>query len=231
MSPRVSVLIPTYNYGRFLSAALESVFAQTYTDYEVIVLDDGSTDDTAQVVAAYPQVRYIYQENAGIAAARNRLLDEARGEFAAFLDADDLWLPEKLELQVAYLDAHPECSAVFTEVENFSEQSREDMTIREIRLLDAKFPYILPTACMRMEMVRQVGKFATKYAYGEDTDWLFRLRATEGIHSCRLPNCLYLRRVHGDNISLTHTVTTRTDCLSVIAGAVRSAKGRKRNDD
>ena len=229
MSPRVSVLIPTYNYGRFLSAALESVFAQTYSDYEVIVLDDGSTDDTAQIVAAYPQVRYIYQENAGIAAARNRLLDEARGEFAAFLDADDLWLPEKLELQVAYLDEHPECSAVFTEVQNFSEQPRENMTIRAIQLIDTALVDALPTACIRMEAIGKIGRFTTKYAYGEDTDWLFRLRATEGIHSCCLPNCLYLRRVHGENISLTHPGKTRTECLSIIADAIRNAK-RKGTD-
>lgn len=224
MSPRVSVLIPTYNYGAFLPAAIESVLAQTYTDYEVIVLDDGSTDHTAQIVAAYPQVRYLYQENAGIAAARNRLLDEARGEFAAFLDADDLWMPEKLERQVSYLDRHPECSILFTEAKNFSERPQEELSPRERSVMAAALPYALPTACVRMEAARRNGKFLTQYAYGEDTEWLFRLRAAGESLSFCLPECLYLRRVHGDNISLTHAGVKRNECLSLVASAIRNAK-------
>lgn len=226
MAPRVSVLIPAYNYGRFLPAALESVFAQTYSDYEVIVLDDGSTDDTAQIVAADPRVRYLYQEHAGISAARNRLLAEAQGEFAAFLDADDLWLPEKLALQVAQLDADPDCSVVFTAVENFSLQSRDEMPARELALADAVVQYALPTACMRMEVIRRIGAFSEKYTYGEDTEWLFRLRMA-GIRISCLPQKLYLRRIHGENLSLTHRESTQKNILPFMADVIRNARKRQ----
>ena len=118
--PNVSVIIPTYNRANLLKETLESVFAQTYTDYEVLVIDDGSTDNTEEVVSALladnserqSKVRYIKQPNAGVSAARNHGIFEARGEWIAFLDSDDLWFPEKLEKQVAFLAEHPSAGAV-----------------------------------------------------------------------------------------------------------------------
>jgi glycosyltransferase involved in cell wall biosynthesis len=99
--PLVSVIIPAYNAGEFIDATLQSVFAQTHQDFDVIVVDDGSTDTTRARVRAYgDRVRYIHQMNAGVGAARNRGLDAATGDYVAFLDADDLWRPEKLEIQL-----------------------------------------------------------------------------------------------------------------------------------
>ncbi len=99
--PKVSVILPSYNSGSYLSAAINSVLAQTYTDFEVIIVDDGSSDDTANVVAPYiGRILYVWQENRGVAAARNTGLRMARGEFIAWLDADDNWLPTKLERQM-----------------------------------------------------------------------------------------------------------------------------------
>lgn len=116
---RVSVIIPTYNCAPFLPATLRSVLAQTYTDYEVVVVDDGSTDETPRVVelfrASQARIRYLSQGNAGAAAARNLGLAHAGGEFVAYLDADDLWYPTKLEHQVAYLDAHAGVDVLHTE--------------------------------------------------------------------------------------------------------------------
>lgn len=98
----VSVIIPTYNRAHFITEALESVFAQTCTDYEVIVVDDGSTDNTEEVLAPYMNlIRYIKQDNAGPSVARNRGIFAASGEYIAFLDSDDLWYPEKLEKQLS----------------------------------------------------------------------------------------------------------------------------------
>ena len=114
MAPRVSVLIPTYNCARFLSQAIDSVLAQTFQDFEILVVDDGSTDDTAQVVARYPRVRYIRREHCGVSASRNAAVAAATGEIVVFLDADDFWLPEKLEKQVTYLDENPNCMLIFT---------------------------------------------------------------------------------------------------------------------
>lgn len=113
-SLRVSVIIPTYNRPEYLRQAVASVLAQTFPDLEVIVVDDGSGGETAAMMAAFsdPRVQYIYQENAGRSAARNRGMAAARGEFIALLDDDDLYLPHKLAVQVAFLDSHPDTGLV-----------------------------------------------------------------------------------------------------------------------
>jgi glycosyltransferase involved in cell wall biosynthesis len=112
----VSVVIPAYNAARYLGEALDSVFAQTVTDLEVVVVDDGSTDDTPQIAQGYgSRVRYVRQANAGVASARNRGLAESTGRYVAFLDADDTWLPGKLERQVAALAARPAARVCHTD--------------------------------------------------------------------------------------------------------------------
>jgi len=110
--PLVSVVIPCYNQAHFLSEAIESVLAQSHPNFEIIVVDDGSTDDTSEVAGCYPKVRLLRQENQGLAAARNSGLALAAGEYVVFLDADDRLLPEGLEASVEYLNARPECAFV-----------------------------------------------------------------------------------------------------------------------
>jgi glycosyltransferase involved in cell wall biosynthesis len=114
--PRVSIIIPTYNLAHYIGRTLATVFCQTYTDYEVIVADDGSTDDTRTVLAPWDgRIRYFYQANRGVAAARNLALSNASGEFIAYVDADDMWYPQKLERQVHFLDRHRECGIVHSD--------------------------------------------------------------------------------------------------------------------
>lgn len=113
---RVSVLIPAYNSAAYLKAALDSVFAQTYTDFEVLVVDDGSTDHTRDVVAPYlDRIQYEYQENAGIGNTRNVAMRLARGEYLAFLDSDDVWEPDNLATKISVLDRFSELGAVFSD--------------------------------------------------------------------------------------------------------------------
>ena len=111
--PRVSVVVPTYNARALLAETLAAILAQTFADFELIVVDDGSTDDTAGYLATITdaRLRVIRQANAGVGAARNRGIDAARGEFVAFCDHDDLWTADKLATQVAFMDAHPACVA------------------------------------------------------------------------------------------------------------------------
>src|SRR3990170_2838516 len=114
--PKVSVIIPTYNREKYIVETLQSVFAQTFTDYEVIVIDDGSTDNTADVLRPYlDRIVYIRKPNGGQGSARNVGIKVAKGEYIAFLDSDDLWMPEKLELQVKYLDNNKDAGLVFTD--------------------------------------------------------------------------------------------------------------------
>ncbi len=115
--PRVSVVIPTFNCERFIGRTVDSALQQTYRDFEIIVVDDGSTDGTEAVLAGYgAALRYIKQANQGASAARNAALSKATGEYIAYLDADDLWNADKLARQVEYLDANPSCGFVHTDV-------------------------------------------------------------------------------------------------------------------
>src|SRR5215208_7256201 len=111
--PLVSVVIPCYNQAHFLGEAIESVLAQSHPNFEIIVVDDGSPDDTSEVAEHYPEVRLVRQENQGLSAARNAGLARSEGEYVVFLDADDRLLPEALKTGVECLEAHPECAYVY----------------------------------------------------------------------------------------------------------------------
>ena len=124
MNACVSVVIPCYNYGHFLSEAIESCLRQTLSPTEVVVVDDGSLDDTGAVVSNYSQVRYVWQSNKGLAAARNRGLAEAQGDFLVFLDADDMLSPAFLQRGLAVLEASPlDVAYVYTPVQYFGRMS------------------------------------------------------------------------------------------------------------
>src|SRR5919112_3168501 len=108
----VSVIIPSYNHAHYLGEAIESVLSQSYRNFEIIVVDDGSTDNTSEVASHYEEVRLVRQENRGLAGARNSGLAEAEGEYLVFLDADDRLLPRALEVNLTELAAHPQCALV-----------------------------------------------------------------------------------------------------------------------
>ena len=110
--PLVSVLVPCFNQGRYLMDALRSILFQTYSHHEILVIDDGSTDDTREVAARFDKVKYFYQENRGLASARNAGIRESKGDLLVFLDADDLLSPSALQIGVGELMAHPECAFV-----------------------------------------------------------------------------------------------------------------------
>ena len=149
--PRVSVIIPTYNCARYLGRAIDSVCAQTYTDYEILVVDDGSTDDTKDVALPYSQrVTYLCQQNQGVSAARNHAVSKASGELLAYLDADDMWYPEKLEKQVAFLDAHRECGMVHSEMSVINEQDE----ILHVRFYEETKRSVPQGYCMQQLLMR-----------------------------------------------------------------------------
>jgi len=119
--PKFSVVIPTFNRSNAVCKAIGSVLAQSYKDYEIIVVDDGSTDNTQEMLKQFDgKIRYFYQENKGVSAARNRGIREARGEWIAFLDSDDIWLPEKLRWQHKIIDMDPDINFIFTDIEQFN---------------------------------------------------------------------------------------------------------------
>lgn len=128
MTPMVSVVVTTYNYGRFLPFALDSVLEQTFDDLEVIVIDDGSTDNTQQVIQPYlrdRRVRYFLRNHLGVVTAKNTGIKLARGPYVAFLDADDIWMPAKLERQLELFQADPELGVVYTRRQLIDEEGHE----------------------------------------------------------------------------------------------------------
>ena len=228
--PRVTIQIPAYNSARFIGEAIESVLAQTYRDYEIIVVDDGSMDNTAEVVAKSSEVRYLHQEHSGVSVARNNAIRLAQGEIMAFLDADDKWAIDKLQKQVEYLDNHPECEMIFSKVQNFADDEIEHFTERQKDLLDTKIEYCLVSSCMRRKLFEKYGNFVEEYGYGEDTEILARLRA-RGIDMTHcLDEVLYFRRVHTTNTSLDHKRVSKDEYLSLLAGAFRKARKKNQND-
>jgi glycosyltransferase involved in cell wall biosynthesis len=126
MKLETSVIIPSYNNSVFLPEAIESALSQSVSPLEVIVIDDGSTDNTRDIIEQYRRcIRYFFQENKGVAGARNRGIEEARGNLVAFLDADDIWLPEKLKRQVDYLAKHPHAGLVHSDLFHWDDHTGE----------------------------------------------------------------------------------------------------------
>lgn len=218
-NPHISVLIPTYNAGKYLDAALNSVYAQTYRDFEVIVVDDGSEDGTESVVARYPDVLYKKCPHRGISATRNECLALAKGTWIAFLDADDLWHPEKLQKQVAYLEEHPECRILFSVMRNFMDEAVTDPTPVQRTLLSIRDECYCPSALIHRSLFDTVGNYWENLRIGEDSNWLLRLKSAGVDVRHRLEEVLYFRRVHSSNISLTYL--TGTEALRNHASTLR----------
>ncbi len=202
--PLISCIVPVFNGERYLREALDSIFAQTYRPLEVLVVDDGSTDGTAAVIATYgDQVRSLRQANAGPAAARNLGLSAARGGFVAFLDADDLWHPEKLARQMARFEARPDLDMCVTQAQNFwvpelrefGARHRDHPGLRET--LEVRS---LCTLLVRRSLFDTVGDFNPKFSAGEDTDWFLRT-FEHGAVVESLPDVLVYRRLHRGNLS------------------------------
>lgn len=188
-NPRVSIIIPTYNRAHMIVECLDSVLNQTYRHFEVIVVDDGSTDNTEAVLKPYfDRIKYIKQENHGNAAARNTGIREAKGEIIAFNDSDDLWLPDKLEKQVRYLDEHPDVDMVCGNGVFFGDQKiegkkvipdkravpleRDGITLRAIFM---KSSIRTPTIVARRHVIEATGGFDPDFKVCVDLDFAFRV--------------------------------------------------------
>jgi glycosyltransferase involved in cell wall biosynthesis len=223
--PLVSVIVPVYNGERFLAEALDSVCAQGYSPLEVIVVDDGSTDQTAKVVDKFKdKVVYFFQQNSGPAAARNKGIASARGAFIAFLDADDLWAPNKVERQVDYLLQHPETGCVFTHQRIVIEPGTEwPHWLREEFLQNDHIGYIPSSLIVRRPVFGQLGNFDPSYRTAEDYDWFFRAKEA-GITMAVLPETLLHKRIHDSNL------TRQVKMIHIkLVHAVKSSLARRRD--
>jgi glycosyltransferase involved in cell wall biosynthesis len=216
--PLVSCIVPVFNGERFLAEALQSILDQTHQPVEVIVVDDGSTDDTPSVVAAFgDRVRYFHQNNAGPAAARNRGIEESRGEFIAFLDADDLWEKTKLERQLDRFSQIPELAYSVTLTQNFWE---EEVMDEEARLVHHRRSrpvpgYVTHALMVRRDWVEKTGGFDASLNHGDAADWFQRAEAAGAVGEL-LQEVLVRRRLHAGNRSRTMAKRSRDEFLLLL---------------
>ncbi len=205
--PKVSVIIPTYNRRDFVREAIASVLAQSYHDFELLVVDDGSNDDTAAIVQEFAGVRYILQPNRGVSAARNHGVALSNGELLAFLDSDDLWQPRKLACQVAFFTAHPETCICQSEEIWLRHGTRVNPHYKhrkaggDIFARSLELCLVSPSAVMlRRELFEQVGGFDESLPACEDYDLWLRIAATEPIYLIETP-LVIKRGGHADQLS------------------------------
>jgi len=204
--PAVSVVIPLYNKGPYIARALNSVLAQTFQDFEVIVVDDGSTDDGAEVVRSFedPRIRLIQQENRGVSAARNRGIEAARAELVAFLDADDEWLPGFLETIMRLRRKFPEAGAYVTSyyiqyyghlqeanIQHLPSKPWEGIIPRFFQVAATSEPITSSSVCVPRDVFDRIGSFMVGKWWGEDTEMWGRIALYYQIAFSREPGAVY----------------------------------------
>lgn len=220
--PLISCIVPAYNSKRYLREALESIRGQFYRPLEIIVADDGSTDGTASVVADYgKQIRFLQQPTTGPPATRNLGLREAQGEFVAFLDADDLWHPEKLARQMARFQARPDLDLCVAHMQNFwiPELHDEAARFQDHRRGQSMPGYYTGTLLARRTLFDTVGPFNTTLWHGDATDWFLRV-AESGAVIELLSDVLTYHRMHTANLSRRMAAASQNEYLRIVKASL-----------
>jgi glycosyltransferase involved in cell wall biosynthesis len=228
----VSVVVAVYNGAPFLAEALDSALGQDYTPVEVVVVDDGSTDATPDVIARYPEVVALRQDNAGPGAARNTGIAAARGELIAFVDADDVVPVGKLCTQVAYLRDHPDVSVVLGRQETRMEGPvdvphwlERPMWLPRTFSWDGREQIPPMTMVARREAFDRVGPFDTRFRFADDLDWLLRVQEA-GVGLAMVDEVVLTRRVHGNNLSADQAMLSKEMLMCLRARIERARAGR-----
>jgi glycosyltransferase involved in cell wall biosynthesis len=208
-APLISVIVPVFNGGKYIAAAIESSLAQDHRPSQIIVVDDGSIDNSAAVARGFEQVEYHFQEHAGVVTALNKGIAEAKGSFIAFLDADDLWMEGKLRRQLDAFANDPELCMLMGRVEQFREMP--DGAAISLGIFNG---YMKITMLIKRIALFQVGLFDTQWRTGDFIDWY--IRATEqGLKSLMLPEVVARRRIHETNMGICQR-ETQTDYARIM---------------
>jgi glycosyltransferase involved in cell wall biosynthesis len=219
----VSCVIPVYNGEHYLTAALDSVFAQTHRPIEVIVVDDGSTDGSARLLDRYgDRLVRLARANGGPAAARNDGVARATGEFLAFLDCDDLWVPGRLAAALARLRARPEIGYCACHVENFV--SPELDRTRETPEPGSVLPgFVFSAMLIRHATFREMGPLDASLAHSDSVEWVLRAESA-GVKRELMPETLVRRRVHDGNWSQRRFEDSHDEFLAIVKARLDERK-------
>lgn len=234
--PRISVAMAVYNNALYLAEAIESILAQTFTDFEFLIVDDGSTDGSGAIIDEYaacdPRIRAIHQPNRGLVASLNRLIAETRAPLIARMDGDDVALPERFARQLAFLDANPDYGVVGTRTRDIDAAGRLSPALDAHPLDHASFLAVLetgpwlchPSVMMRTDLVRAAGGYRAAFRHCEDYDLWLRLSATTRL--CSLPDrLLHYRRTEGQ-VSVAHAEEQLTGAAIAYLAHGERAAGR-----
>jgi GT2 family glycosyltransferase len=216
----VSVVIPVRNGALYIGAALQSVLKQTSVPQQIIVVDDGSTDATATEVRRFGDVEYFEQAPLGVSSARNKGARHASMPYLAFLDADDIWMPTKIEQQLEYLEGHSDIDVVGGQMSNFKQSESGEMIVLGPPAV-VNVPGIL---LLRRESFWRAGPFSSELAFGENLEWWARA-ADAGLRLYAIPELLLMRRIHGANSSEAAEIPVRQ-----YLRALQTIVSRRRND-
>lgn len=240
--PKISIVIPTYNSGQYLAKAIDSVLSQTYRDFEIIVIDDGSTDNTKDMIMECAKknpdkVRYFYQKKSGPSAARNKGIIETKGDYIAFLDADDLWCQNKLSLQMEYFEKNPEITLSATEFEFIDSEgkllgysNRREKIPTDGYILNYIFEHYLLTSTimLKKEVFKKIGFFDETLQNAEDTD--IQLRIATHFRIGLLEKRLVKYRQHDASLTRTKEVLRGKDRIRVIKNFLNKEKDFAENN-
>jgi glycosyltransferase involved in cell wall biosynthesis len=212
---RISVVLPVYNRARYVGEAIDSVLGQSRPPEELIVVDDGSTDDSLAVIERFvcPGVRIVRRPNGGIGAARNTGLAAVTGDLIAFIDSDDVWERDKLALQMRALHEGDGVQLVFGHLIEFLSPDRADELAGSLRVATEPVPGLIATTLLvRRTAAERIGPFDERLRVGEFVEWMARANDL-GLASRMLPEVVARRRIHGGNSVLTRA---NTDYLRAI---------------
>lgn len=196
----ISVIIPVYNSERYIGEAIQSILDQSYTPVEIIVINDGSTDGTREALSQFrASINYIEQQNAGIGATLNRGLEIAAGKYIGFLDSDDLWVKNKIALQLPVLQENQNIGLVFGNIEHFHSPELDENTKKRIYCPPDPMPgYTKKAMLAKREVFEDVGGFNVNLRVGDFVDWFARAQFA-GIQSVMLTQTVSWRRLHENN--------------------------------
>ena len=220
MEPMISVIIPVFNGEKYLAQAIESVLAQEGFNFDIIVVDDGSTDNTAKIAENFGSlVRYHYQENSGPGATRNQGIKMANGDFFAFLDADDLWTADKMKHQWTSFEEDPRLDMAFGHIRQFYTPELSQAEKDRIRIPVEIMPgHHAGTMLIKKESFLRTGLFKEELRVGEFIDWYARA-AELNLKSIMLPDVLMKRRIHRTNLG-TYLRDQRSGYVHVLKAAL-----------
>ena len=225
MTNRLSVILPTYNGAEFLSESLNSIINQSSTPYEVIVIDDGSSDDCKSIVDKFPTFRYFRIENSGVAAARNLGIEKSSGDWIAFIDQDDIWTTDSLSNRLQFLEEHQDADIIIGRQKWFLHNlTLPPSWVKQEQMSNDLDGYLLGCALLRKSLFTRFGLFDVSFRFSSDFDWFFNLK-DNGVTFYSIEQIILYKRIHEKNES-RHTDLSLKELSKALFNSVKRKRAK-----